>query len=268
VSAAGVGPSRLAGRVAIVTGAGSGIGRATAEVLATEGASLVINDVDEVAVNRTLADLACHGEQPHVAVVGDISEEETAVRLAAAATGSLGGLDIVVGVVGVMYFKDIGDVSVEDFDRVMAVNVRGMFVLCKHAIPELLERGRGAVVLVTSTSAYRGQEFNGVSSFAYNTSKAAVRQLATSLATRYGPDGIRVNAIAPGVTRTAHLANFLGNVAPEYEEGIFATAGAGTPLRRYAAPEEIARAIAFLVSDDASYVTGTTLVVDGGMMAV
>jgi NAD(P)-dependent dehydrogenase (short-subunit alcohol dehydrogenase family) len=252
-----------------VTGAGSGIGRATAEMLATEEARLVVNDIDESELNRTVAGLErLPGEPEHVTVAGDISDETTAARLVATATETFGGLDIIVGAVGLMHFKDIEDVTVEEFDRVMAVNVRGMFVLCKHGIPALLDRGRGAVVLVTSTSAYRGQEFNGISSFVYNTSKAAVRQLATSLATRYGPDGIRVNAIAPGVTRTNQLANFTGEMSAEREEEIFAAAGASTPLRRYAHPDEIARAIAFLVSDDASYITGTTLVVDGGMMAV
>jgi NAD(P)-dependent dehydrogenase (short-subunit alcohol dehydrogenase family) len=261
--------SRLAGRVAVVTGAGSGIGQATARVLASEGAQLVVNDIDEGGLEQTIASLDRSADAPgHAAVFGDISEEHTAVRLVARAEDAFGGLDIVVGAVGLMFFKDIEDVSVEEFDRVLAVNVRGMFVLCKHAIPALLRRGGGAVALVSSTSAFRGQEFNGVSSFVYNTSKAAVRQLATSLATRYGPDGIRVNAIAPGVTRTNQLASFVGDLPPEQEEEIFAAAGLSTPLRRYAAPEEIGRAIAFLVSDDASYVTGTTLFVDGGMTAV
>jgi meso-butanediol dehydrogenase/(S,S)-butanediol dehydrogenase/diacetyl reductase len=264
-----VAPARLDGRVAIVTGAGSGIGQATARVLAAEGAFVVLNDIDEHGLDETLASLHRAGDAPgHVAVVGDISEEATAARLAAAASKTFGGLDIVVGAVGLMFFKDIEEVSVEEFDRVFAVNVRGMFVLCKYAIPALLDRGGGAVALVTSTSAFRGQEFNGVSSFVYNTSKAAVRQLATSLAIRYGPDGIRVNAIAPGVTRTNQLANFVGDLSRDREEEIFTSAGLSTPLRRYAAPEEIARAIAFLVSDDASYVTGTTLFVDGGMTAV
>ena len=263
------GRSSLRGRVAIVTGVGSGIGRATADVLAAEGVLLVLNDINALGLERTVGRVEESGRsRGHVAVAGDISDEETGTNLVAAALETFGKLDIVVGAVGVMYYKDISDVTVEEFDRVMAVNVRGMFLLCKAAMPTLVERRRGAVVLVSSTSAFRGQEFSGVSSFVYNTSKAAVRQLATSLATRYGPDGIRVNSIAPGVTRTAQLANFVGGLSADREEEMFARAGAATPLRRYAQPEEIARAIAFLVSDDASYVAGTTLVVDGGMLAV
>jgi NAD(P)-dependent dehydrogenase (short-subunit alcohol dehydrogenase family) len=166
-----------------------------------------------------------------------------------------------------MFFKDITEVSVEEFDRLMAVNVRGMFLACKHAIPAMLRQRAGAIVIVSSGSAFRGQEFNGVSTFAYNLSKAAVRQLAISLATRYAQDGIRVNAIAPGVTRTAQLRHFRPELSADEEEAIFRAAAAGTPLGRYGDPEEIARAILFLVSPDASFITGATLAVDGGLLA-
>jgi len=255
---------RFEGRSAIVTGAGSGIGRATAQVLASEGASVVVNDIDTGRLEETLASL---GPGDHRTVVGDIADERTSEALVGAALTAYSRLDVCVGGVGLMHFKDIDEVSVAEFDAVMAVNVRGMFLLCKHAIPPMVKRGAGAVVLVTSTSAFRGQEFDGVSSFVYNTSKAAVRQLATSLATRYGPDGVRVNSVAPGVTRTGQLAAFVDDMSPDQEEETFAGAGSSTPLGRYALPEEVGRAIAFLASDDASYVTGTTLFVDGGMTA-
>jgi NAD(P)-dependent dehydrogenase (short-subunit alcohol dehydrogenase family) len=217
------------------------------------------------ATSRVLEDAS--GYSGHVAVAGDISSEETSIAIAAKARDSYGRIDAVVGAVGEMFFKDIEDVTAEEFDRVMAVNVRGMFLLCKHSLPLLLERKGGSIVLVTSTSAFRGQEFGGVSSFVYNVSKAAVRQLATSLATRYAREGIRVNAIAPGVVRTRQIANFVGDLSVEDEEKIFAAAGAATPLGRYAEPSEIGRAITFLVSDDASFITGETLVVDGGLLA-
>lgn len=255
---------RLENRVAIVTGAGSGIGRSSAIALATEGAHVIASDVRADYLEELAAALPGTG---HEMVAGDIADEQTAVRLADAARDR-GRLDMVVGAVGQMYFKDITEVSVEEFDRLMAINVRGSFLLLKHTVPHLLAGARGSVVLVSSVSGFRGQEFDGVSSFAYNMTKAAVRQLATSLATRYAAEGLRVNAIAPGVTRTHQLSHFIDGLSDDDEEAMFV--GAATqmaPIGRYAEPAEIAEAIVFLLSDASSYITGTTLVVDGGIMA-
>lgn len=255
---------RFDGRAAIVTGAAGGIGRATARVLAAEGASLVLGDVDADGLEALRGELGAH----HRVVVGDVALEETAVALVAAAEQSFGGLDVLVGNVGLMHFKDVDEVTVEEFDRVLAVNVRGMFLACKHAVPALRRRGGGAIVLVSSGSAFVGQEFDGVSSFLYNVSKAAVRQLATSLGTRHAAEGIRVNAIAPGVTRTNQLSGFRPELSEAEEEAIFkAAAHAAAPIGRYADPAEIGRAIAFLASDDASYVVASTLIADGGLLA-
>jgi NAD(P)-dependent dehydrogenase (short-subunit alcohol dehydrogenase family) len=256
---------KLDGKVAAITGAGSGIGKATAEVFAREGASLVLCDTRTDYLESLLPAI---GGDSHQTVVGDISDERTASAIAAAAERAFGRLDILVGNVGLMFFKDITDITVDEFDRLMAVNVRGMVLACKHAIPAMLRRKSGAIVVVSSGSAFRGQEFGGVSTFAYNMTKAAVRQLAISLATRYAADGIRVNAIAPGVTRTNQLRHFLPHLSAEQEESMFAGAAAATtPLGRYGSPEEIARAILFLAGDDASFVTGTTLAADGGLLA-
>lgn len=255
---------RLDGKVAAITGAGSGIGRATAIMLAREGAKLVLCDTQRDYLER-LRPLLTGAE--HQFVLGDISLEETAAGIARTAHEKFGTLDVLVGNVGLMFFKDITEVTVEEFDRLMAVNVRGMFLACKHAIPAMLRQRSGSIIIVSSGSAFRGQEFDGVSTFAYNLTKAAVRQLAISLATRYAKDGIRVNAIAPGVTRTSQLRHFVPNLSDEQEEELFRGAAASTPLGRYGNPEEIANAILFLASSEASFITGTTLAVDGGLLA-
>lgn len=145
---------RLDGKVAIITGAGSGIGEATARRFAVEGARLVVNDLRE----NYLDDLAGDFDgADHVQVVGDISEEDTAVRLASAAIESFGRIDILVNNVGELFFKDITETTVEEWDRLMAVNVRGMFLACKHAIPSMLDQGGGSIINLASISAFIGQ---------------------------------------------------------------------------------------------------------------
>jgi NAD(P)-dependent dehydrogenase (short-subunit alcohol dehydrogenase family) len=257
---------RLAGKVAIVTGAGSGIGRATARRLAEEGARVVLNDVDE----GYLAELAGELDGEHRLVVGDVSEEDTAERLARTAREELGRIDVLVNNVGHLLVAEITETTVEEWDRLMATNVRSMFLCCKHAIPAMVEQGSGSIVNLASISAFIGQEAaeGGPSFFAYAVTKAAARQLATSLATRYAKRGIRVNAVAPGATRTKQVRHAMPDLSEAEEDAIWENAGAvGTPLGRVGRPEEIAAAIAFLASDESSFVTGATLVVDGGYLA-
>jgi NAD(P)-dependent dehydrogenase (short-subunit alcohol dehydrogenase family) len=255
----------LHGKVAIVTGAGSGIGRATAIALAGQGASVVANDIVPEYLDELLEEIPHRGR--HATVVGDIALETTSEQLAATAMDRFGRLDILISNVGRMFFKDITDVTVAEYDELMGVNVRGMFLACKHSIPLLMAAGGGSIVIVSSGSAFVGQEFGTASTFLYNISKAAVRQLATSLGTRYARDGIRVNAIAPGVTRTNQIRHYLPDLTQEQEDAIFAGATQAVPLGRVASPSEIANAILFLVSDSASYVVASTLIADGGYLA-
>ncbi|HSK14560.1 MAG TPA: glucose 1-dehydrogenase [Gaiellaceae bacterium] len=257
---------RLEGKVAIVTGAGSGIGRATAGRLAAEGARLVLNDIDQGYLDEVAASVA--GDVR--AVAGDVAQEETAARLASVAREDFGRIDVLVNNVGDLYIAEITETPVEDWDRLMATNLRSMFLCCKHVIPTMVEQGSGSIVNLASISAFIGQEAaeGGPSFFAYSVTKAGARQLATALATRYAKDGIRVNAVAPGATRTKQVRHFMPDLPPEEEDAIWENAGSvGTPMGRVGRPEEIAAAIAFLASDDSSFVTGTTIVADGGYLA-
>jgi meso-butanediol dehydrogenase/(S,S)-butanediol dehydrogenase/diacetyl reductase len=257
---------RLEGKVAIITGAGSGIGQATARRFAEEGSRLVVNDINEGYLEDLRGSLA--GD--HRAVVGDVAKEGTAVRLAETARRAFGRIDVLVNNVGDLFIGEITETSVDDWDRLMATNLRSMFLCCKHVIPTMLEQGSGSIVNLASISAFIGQETEegGPSFFAYSVTKAGARQLATNLATRYAKAGIRVNAVAPGATRTKQVRHFMPDLSQEDEDAIWENAGAqGTPLGRVGKPEEIAAAIAFLASDEASFITGTTLVADGGYLA-
>jgi NAD(P)-dependent dehydrogenase (short-subunit alcohol dehydrogenase family) len=257
---------RLEGKVAIITGAGSGIGQATAHRFANEGARLILNDLNEGYLEELEATLG----SAHTYVVGDVSLEETAERLAATARERFGRIDVLVNNVGDLFVGEITETSVEDWDRLMATNLRSMFLCCKHTIPAMLGQGSGSIVNLASISAFIGQETEeeGPSFFAYSVTKAGARQLATNLATRYAKQGIRVNAVAPGATRTGQVRHFMPDLSQEQEDAIWENAGAqGTPMGRVGRPEEIAAAIVFLASDDASFITGTTLLVDGGYTA-
>jgi meso-butanediol dehydrogenase / (S,S)-butanediol dehydrogenase / diacetyl reductase len=257
---------RLEGKVAIVTGAGSGIGRATARRFADEGALLVLNDISEDYLGELEAGLGAD----HAYLVGDVAQEATAERLTGTARERFGRIDVLVNNVGDLFIAEITETSVEDWDRLMATNLRSMFLCCKHVIPTMLEQGAGSIVNLSSISAFIGQEAEagGPSFFAYSVTKAGARQLATNLATRYAKEGIRVNAVAPGATRTRQVRHFLPDLSEEEEDAIWENAGAqGTPMGRVGRPEEIAAAIVFLASDEASFVTGTTLLADGGYTA-
>ena len=251
---------RLQDKIAIVTGAASGIGRATARQFAAEGAKLVLNDIDRDGLDTVVNAI---GKDKARAVVGSVVEEDTARALAREAIAAFGRIDVLVNNAGIHFVRDITEMTVDEWDRLMNINLKSMFLCCKHVIPHMLKAKKGAIVNLASISSFIGQEMEGASTFAYNISKAGALQLTTSLASRYAAEGIRVNCVCPGNVETNIIRR--GSAAEVAEFWRLATRA--EPMGRNAQPEEIANAILFLASDEASFITGCPLLVDGGYLA-
>jgi NAD(P)-dependent dehydrogenase (short-subunit alcohol dehydrogenase family) len=251
---------RLQDKVAIVTGAANGIGRSTAILFAREGARVALNDVDEEGLEALMLQMPRERVRT---VAGNVADESIARQLAQESISAFGHIDILVNNAGVHFVKDITDMTVEEWDRLMDVNLKSMFLCCKHVILHMLKRRKGAIVNLASISSFIGQEMNGTSTFAYNITKAGALQLTKSLATRYASDGIRVNCVCPGNVET----NIIKRPTQAEVAEFWRDASRSQPVGRNAQPEEIANAILFLASDESSFVTGAPLIVDGGYLA-
>jgi len=247
---------RLENKVALITGAAHGMGEAMARLFAREGAKVALADVLEREGAEVVKAIAAAGGDAFFIRL-DVSDERGWAGAVAATLARYGRLDILVNNAGIS--GAVPDrMSVEHYDKLMAVNARGTFLGMKHAIPEMQKAGGGSIVNLSSISGVVGQEFVHMG---YNGAKAAIRVMSKSAAVQYGKDGIRVNSVHPGLMPP--MKTSVTSADPAVRE----KAIAGIPLRRAGRAEEAAYAVLFLASDEASYISGAELAVDGGYLA-
>ena len=246
---------RLSGKVALISGGASGMGRSEAVIFAKEGAKVVVADVLEAEGRKVADSLGGAGRFVRLDVTSEAAWQEGV----AAALSHFGKLDILVNNAGISGSFDPDTLSTSAWDRLMDVNAKGVFLGMKHAIPLMEKAGGGAIVNISSVSGFVGQ--TGIH-MAYNASKGAVRLMTKSAAVQYARKGIRVNSVHPGVLPAMRSSKATAD--PAFREKMLA----GVPMRREGRVEEVAYAVLFLASDEASYITGTELVVDGGWLAV
>jgi NAD(P)-dependent dehydrogenase (short-subunit alcohol dehydrogenase family) len=249
---------RLANKISIITGAGSGIGRATALACAREGAALVIFDLNPETAEATVRQLKSLGRQA-LAVTGDVTKEADIDRLTEVTLRDFGRIDLLLNNAGVAdQIVPTLEQSVQTWERVMDIHLKGMYLCCRRIGREMVRQMEGRIVSISSVAGFVGFPMRT----AYGPAKAGIAHLTRVLAVEWAPYNIRVNAIAPGYVRTPLVENIIKE--GKLEEKRLAER---TPMGRLARPEEIAAAAVFLFSDDASYITGVTLPVDGGYLA-
>jgi meso-butanediol dehydrogenase/(S,S)-butanediol dehydrogenase/diacetyl reductase len=248
--------TRFNGRSALVTGAASGIGRATALRLAGEGAAVVATDINAQLLEKLTVD-ASGLPAPLTTLVGDVGSERGVREIVAGAIDHLGALDVVVNVAGVLSFSHTHELSLDEWNRLLTINLTGTFLVCREALPHLLAT-RGNIVNLASTAAHKGQPW----ATAYVASKGGVLAFTRSLAVEYAAQGLRVNSISPGgidtpITGAFHL--------PEGAD--IKLLSRVTPIGKFGTPEGIAAAIAYVASDEASHMNGADIVIDGATIA-
>jgi 3-oxoacyl-[acyl-carrier protein] reductase len=254
----------LSGRVAVLTGAASGIGRATAQVLAGAGATVVLGDIDEKGAQATADDIGSRGGTA-MPLRTDVTKHGDVDALVDRAAGEYGRVDIMGNIAGVPHNQMIADVTDEELERILAINLKSVFYGCQAALRVMTPRGSGNIVNISSGAI----DTPAPTLACYGMTKAAVAMLTKTLAMEVGQHGIRVNALAPGVILTnfsrQHFVDPDGNVNEERLEQYKQRFGAMSPLGRIGTPEDIAWAILYLVSDAASFVTGQIVRPNGGV---
>ncbi len=264
---------KLKGKVAVVMGAGSiapgiGNGKAVALAFAREGAKVLAADISGEAVADTRDRILAAGGECEIAVA-DVSKEDDVRSVIDRCVAKWGRIDILHNNVGISMWGGIADVSPADWDRVIAANLRGAYLACHFAIPVMKKGGGGVIINVGSTSAIR---YIGLPQAAYATSKSALLTLSRSIAAQDGPDNIRANVITAGIIdtpllRTAATETLKKVYGTDDIEKVRRIRAKTIPLRRFGTPEDVAATAVFLASDDASYITGTEIVLDGGLTA-
>jgi NAD(P)-dependent dehydrogenase (short-subunit alcohol dehydrogenase family) len=251
---------KLEGRVAIVTGAASGIGRASAIAFAAQGAKVLVVDRNEEEGQAAVAAICAEGNEA-IFARADVSNETDVKQAIELAVDRWARIDILFNNAGIVLVKSVEEMTGDEWDRVMAVNVKGAFLGIKHAVPHMRRGGGGAILNTGSIMSFAGQLDTPV----YSASKGAIALLTKSLALDLGRDHIRVNCICPGITDTPMLREHLGHGAEG--EARIRTRLSRVPTGEILSPEDVARAALYLVSDDSLGVTGVLHVVDGGLLA-
>lgn len=248
---------RLAGKVAIVTGGGGGIGSATAKAFAAEGAKVVVVDINPDAAQACADEIVAAGGTA-LAAPADVSAEADIARVVEAAVEAFGTVNVVFNNAGIIRRTTVEDITVEEWDRVFAVNVRSIYLMCRAVVPIMAAAGGGSIINTGSGWGLKG----GGRAVSYCASKGAVVNLTRALAIDHGPQSIRVNSVNPGDVNTDMLRNEASQLSQDAQS--FLAEAADRPLGRMGEAAEIAAAVVWLASDEASYVTGSALSVDGG----
>ena len=246
---------RLENKVALVTGGASGIGKATAELFAHEGARVAIADNSTDGRNTVQALQTAGAEAIFVSV--DVSDSGQVARMVETALQAYGRIDILFNGAGILYYGTVLETDEQAWNRVISINLTGTYLCCRAVLPHMIRQGGGSIINVASTVGAHDACANAV---AYVTSKGGVTLFTKAVAIDHAKQGVRVNALVPGATDTPMIRNAL---TPEALEAL----AASHPIGRLGRPEELAKAVLFLASDDASFVTGTTMYVDGGQTA-
>ncbi len=251
---------RFANKVAVVTGAATGIGAATALAFGAEGAVVALADVNEAALNDRRREIEAAGGRA-IAVVADVSADADARRIATEAVAAFGGVDYLVASAGIQTYGTAVDTDEDTWDRTLAINAKGVYLAAKYCIPEMVKRGGGAIVNVASVQGL----FSQPNVAAYAASKGAVIAMTRTMAIDHANDKIRANSLCPGSVDTPMLRHSAGLFNAADPAGALRDWGELHVLGRIAQPEEMAQVALFLVSDAASFITGAAIVADGGL---